>query len=192
MEEDRSPGYDIGSPIKASDPEVTAGLQQLSWEITECKAESYPASSGTFVTLSATPGADLGTQCPIKISACDGQLLIAANAALDFEQQVSYRLKVKATDDGGRCRDGTGDTTPCSSAIKTVTVTVIPKNDPPTMVDDQLFYIQENTDINDVWVNYASKNADNTANALCTLANDRCGVRANDPDSNVLTFVQVC
>ena len=34
--------------------------------------------------------------------------------------------------------------------------------------------------------------AQSTANALCALANNRCGVRANDPDSNVLTFVQVC
>jgi hypothetical protein len=193
VEEDKPPGTEIGTPLKANDPEVKAELQQLTWEITECKAQRYPAGSNSYTTLTAKPGSDLATQCPIKISACDGQLSIAAGAALNYESQVSYALKVKATDDGGGCKISPSNTlTPCSSTIQNVNVVVIPKNDPPTMEDPQVFYIQENTDLNSVWVDYRSKNSDNTGKAKCTTwpTNSHCGVLANDPDSNTLNFVQ--
>ena len=60
------------------------------------------------------------------------------------------------------------------------------------MEDPQIFYIEENTDINGVWVNYKTKTDDNKAGVLCTLdtITKKCGVRANDQDSTALTFVQ--
>ena len=196
VDEDKLPGHEIGSALKALDAEVKAGLQQLTWEILECRAELYPGS-GTFTTLTNTPGTDLNTNCPIKISTCDGQLSIGAGVALNYEMQVRYKLKVAATDDGGACHDFQGNgINPCTSEIKVVTVEVNQKNDPPTMDDPQIFYIQENIDINGAWVNYQSKGSGNTAGTICPLVDSldgntkKCGVRANDPDSNSITFVQ--
>ena len=101
VDEDKLPGYEIGEPLEAYDPEVFAGLQQLTWDVTECKAQLFGGT--TQKTLTPEPGANLAANCPIKLSACNGQLSLGAGVNLNYESQTQYTLKVTATDDGGAC-----------------------------------------------------------------------------------------
>jgi hypothetical protein len=74
VEEHSLPATLIGDPLGATDPEADIGLQQLVWSITSCKG----------VSPAGVVSAEL-SKCPIRIGACDGQLMVAEGAEIDYE-----------------------------------------------------------------------------------------------------------
>jgi len=64
------------NPLEATDPEADIGLQQLVWNIISCKGVS-PAG---VVSSELSPN-----NCPIRIGACDGQLMVSEGGEIDYE-----------------------------------------------------------------------------------------------------------
>jgi hypothetical protein len=169
------PGQVIGDKLKATDPEVAVGLQSLTWSIASCIPTRYSRSGA------GSDAPDLGSSCHIKISACDGELSVAAGVELNHEEYTQYTLVVQVTDDGNPVEFSAQ-----SSSLRSVVVKVAAVNDPPAMSCPQTFYIQENVP-KDTWVTMS-----NAQNSVCTnggsSSSDRCEVVATDPDSGATGF----
>ena len=116
-------GTEVGSPLVASDPEVAAGTQGLTWSITECIGQGN------------------GNACPFRIRACSGQLVVQDPTRIDFDDSTvsnPFTLQVIAKDDGQPSR---------SSVATTIKVFIANRNDPPTVTVGQIFQPQENVDV---------------------------------------------
>jgi len=73
------PGTLINPQLLASDPEADLDRQSLIWTITSCKAVL-----GSTETVKTTTGSS--PTCEIRINSCDGQLMVADGAAIDYER----------------------------------------------------------------------------------------------------------
>ena len=121
VEEGAMPGTNVGAPLEALDEEVSAGVQQLVWEMTSCKV------TGTGASVDP---------CPLRIAACDGQVVVAdVKHGIDFENVKSYTLEIFAKDDGSPS---------LSSPVVQTVVTVQGRNDPPVIASPQNYNVVEN------------------------------------------------
>ena len=88
VDETSLPGSAIGSPLQASDAEVNAGLQQLTWKIMTCYPFEFKRDgTGDYSTVDMMPN------CHIKISSCSGQLAVAS--MLNYETYTKYKLEIQ-------------------------------------------------------------------------------------------------
>ena len=176
--EDKLPGYAIGPKLQAFDAEASAGLQQLSWRIETCEAFTFgrtPSERSWQPDMIA-----LGQSCPLRLSSCDGQISIASGTILNYETYTKYRLVVQVTDDGSPAYSSSQ-----IPAARTVVINVLAKNDKPTIVAHQSFYIKENVQVGTL-VNLQSRNG-----TLCNSHlknNSACEIMASDVDSNSTGF----
>ena len=119
VEEKSAPNTLVGTtPLAATDPEVTAGFQSLTWTIENC----FPRP------------------CPFRIRSCSGQLLLKPDpiaSFIDYDVHKQYQIQVKATDDGDPRR---------SSVAANFVVKVLNRNDPPVF-GKQNFTVGEDADI---------------------------------------------
>ncbi len=143
VEEGAMPGTYVGTPLEAVDEEVSAGVQQLVWEMTSCKV--------TSTGVSIDP-------CPLRISACDGQMIVAdVKHGIDFENVKSYTLEIFAKDDGSPS---------LSSPIVQTVVAVQGRNDPPEIQSPQSYQVVENPSDGQKLCTIVATDVDNKASDL--------------------------
>ena len=209
VSETELPGFLIGTPLEAEDVEVAVGLQQLTWSITSCQAFTFKRDgTGSWQSMD--------NDCHIKISACDGQLLVSSGTRLDYEMYTKYKLIVQVMDDGSPVLNANqeigGSTGGQADSQRVVNINVIPLNDPPTMPNLQTFYIKENV-VSGTFVTSAGTCSQTTSSgspkpcvskADCPISGESCTntlstcsgsclIKASDPDTKAgsgFTFVQ--
>ena len=132
------PGTSIGSlNLAANDPEADRGVQQLTWEVTKCVGIKPNGEGSVDLKLPTDVSASSKPQCPIKVSACDGEISVAEASTIDYETHIEYRLTVKVTDDGTPAYSD-------ASAADALVIKVNPSNDPPSIEAVQELTISEN------------------------------------------------
>ena len=88
VDETSLPGFAIGDPLQASDAEVNAGLQQLTWKIVTCYPFTFSRTgAGSWSTVDMMPN------CHIKLSSCSGQLAVAS--VLNYETYTKYKIEIQ-------------------------------------------------------------------------------------------------
>ena len=87
VDETKLPGFAIGNVLQATDAEVNAGLQQLTWKIKTCFPFTFSRSgAGAWDTVNMMPN------CHIKLSSCSGQLAVAS--ILNYETYTKYKIEI--------------------------------------------------------------------------------------------------
>jgi hypothetical protein len=123
VEEESPVNTVIGEPLVASDPEVAINQQELIWSVISCKNNNKAIDP-----------------CPIKISFCSGQLSVFNPTQLDSDKLKPYNNYILRV----LVKDSSADN-PMNDTAE-VTVTVVPKNEPPTILAaNNIYYVPEDT-----------------------------------------------
>ena len=94
VDETNLPGFAIGDPLQASDAEVNAGLQQLTWKIVTCYPFEFKRDgTGDYMRDGNGDLVDMMPNCHIKLSSCSGQLAVAS--ILNYETYTKYKIEVQ-------------------------------------------------------------------------------------------------
>ena len=92
VDETSLPGFAIGDPLQASDAEVNAGLQQLTWKIVSCYPFIFKRDgTGDYSTVDMMPS------CHIKLSSCSCQLAVAS--MLNYETYTKYKIEIQGQEE---------------------------------------------------------------------------------------------